>query len=86
MWLDGFRWEKAKARISEWRVREAVAALGKPNGDLPVESNGHVRILSVACPYEPSRFSDATKSVPGAEGIAVMEIAELLAEAIGVEG
>lgn len=85
MWLDGFRWDKAKARVSEWRVREAVTALGKStNGNL-VESNGSMRILSVACPYEPSRFADATKTVPGADGIAVKEIAELLAKAIGVE-
>lgn len=28
MWLDGFQWEKAHARLSEWRVREAVDASG----------------------------------------------------------
>jgi Fe-S oxidoreductase/predicted DNA-binding transcriptional regulator YafY len=28
MWLDGFRWEKAHVRMSEWRVREAVSASG----------------------------------------------------------
>lgn len=85
MWLDGFRWEKANARISEWRVREAVSALGDAVSNPADSRNGHMRILSVACPYEPSRFSDATKTVPGAEGIEVKEITELLAEAMGVE-
>jgi len=80
MWLDGFRWEKAEARISEWRVREAVNVLGaelSENGDKG-------RVLAVACPYEPSRFGDAAKTVPGAEGMEVKDIAELLAEAMGV--
>jgi hypothetical protein len=38
----------------------------------------------VACPYEPPRFEDAAKTVPGAEGLIVKDIAELLAEAMGV--
>jgi len=66
MWLDGFRWEKAKARISEWRVREAVSALGAPESG---ENGQKARILAVACPYEPPRFEDATKTVPGAESM-----------------
>lgn len=85
MWLDGFRWEKANARISEWRMREAVAALGTTGSNGHESGNGHKHILALACPYEPSRFGDATKTVPGAEGIEVKELAELLAEAIGVE-
>jgi Fe-S oxidoreductase len=80
MWLDGFRWEKAEARLSEWRVREAVTALGSE----PSENGDKGRILTVACPYEPSRFEDATKTVPGGEGLIVKDIAELLAEAMGV--
>lgn len=73
MWLDGFRWEKAEARLSEWRMREAVK----------VEAD----ILVVACSYEPPRFEDATKTVPGAENIIVKDLAELLYEAIdGKEG
>lgn len=68
MWLDGFQWEKAHARLSEWRVREAVSA--------------GVDILAVACPYEPPRFEDATKMVEGAEGLIVKDIVELLADAI----
>lgn len=77
MWLDGFRWEKAEARISEWRVREAVAALSR-------EDSERARILAVACPYEPSRFEDATKAVPGAAGLIVKDIAELLADSMGL--
>jgi Fe-S oxidoreductase len=26
MWLDGFQWEKAHTRTSEWRIREALSA------------------------------------------------------------
>ena len=69
MWLDGFQWEKAQARLSEWRVREAVAA--------------GAEILAVACPYEPPRFEDAAKMVQEAGQLAVKDIAELLADAMG---
>jgi Fe-S oxidoreductase len=69
MWLDGFQWEKAHTRLSEWRVREAIAA--------------QADILAVACPYEPPRFEDATKTIPAASQLKVREIAELLVEAMG---
>ena len=68
MWLDGFQWEKAHARLSEWRVREAAAA--------------GVDILAVACPYEPPRFEDATKTVAGASSLIVKDILELLADSL----
>jgi Fe-S oxidoreductase len=68
MWLDGFQWEKAHARLSEWRVREAVTA--------------EVDILAVACPYEPPRFEDATKMVDGASGLIIKDVVELLADAM----
>ncbi|KAF0107255.1 MAG: hypothetical protein FD146_1733 [Anaerolineaceae bacterium] len=68
MWLDGFQWEKAHTRLSEWRVREAVAA----NAD----------ILAVACPYEPPRFEDAIKTIQTASQLKVRELAEVLAEAM----
>jgi Fe-S oxidoreductase len=84
MWLDGFQWEKAEVRISEWRVREAISAVGRENGKDTDESRA--RILAVACPYEPPRFDDATKTVPGAEGLLVKDIAELLAESMGIKG
>ena len=69
MWLDGFSWEKAESRLSEWRIKEAVA----------VEAD----ILAVACPYEPPRFEDAAKAIPGAEKLIVKDIAELIIAAIG---
>jgi Fe-S oxidoreductase len=69
MWLDGFQWEKAHVRLSEWRVSEALAA--------------GAEILAVACPYESPRFEDAAKTVPGAVQLKVRDIAELLVEAMG---
>jgi Fe-S oxidoreductase len=71
MWLDGFQWEKAHVRLSEWRIQEAV----KVNAD----------VLAVACPYEPPRFEDAAKMVEGAGRLAVKDIAELLADSIEME-
>ncbi|MBC8335565.1 MAG: (Fe-S)-binding protein [Anaerolineales bacterium] len=64
MWLDGFQWEKGEVRLSDWRVKEAVTS--------------GAEILAVACPYEPPRFEDSTKTVPGAEKIIVNDILELL--------
>lgn len=68
MWLDGFQWEKAHVRLSEWRVREAMAV--------------GAEILAVACPYETPRFEDAAKTVEGAGHLIVKDIVELLAEAM----
>jgi Fe-S oxidoreductase len=68
MWLDGFQWEKAHVRLSEWRVAEALASKAD--------------ILAVACPYETPRFEDAAKTVQGAEQLKVRDIAELLVEAM----
>jgi Fe-S oxidoreductase len=70
MWMDGFHWEKAELRLSDLRVREAVDA--------------GADILAVACPYETPRFEDATKTVVGAERLRVRDLAELLAESMGV--
>src|SRR4030067_2041769 len=69
MWLDGFQWEKAHARLSEWRIQEAVAA--------------GANILAVACPYEPPRFEDAIKMTQQAGKLVVKDIVELLADALG---
>jgi Fe-S oxidoreductase len=69
MWLDGFQWDKAHVRLSEWRVKEAISA--------------GAEILAVACPYESPRFEDAAKTVEGAGELRVRDIAELLAEAMG---
>jgi len=68
MWLDGFQWELAHTRTSEWRVQEAVSA--------------GADVLAIACPYEPARFEDATKVVPGAASLAVKDIVEIVADAI----
>lgn len=70
MWLDGFQWEKAHIRLSEWRVREAMSV--------------GADILAIACPYETPRFEDAAKTVQGAGELKVRDMAELLAESIGV--
>jgi Fe-S oxidoreductase len=69
MWLDGFTWEKAHTRLSEWRVREAVAS--------------GAAVLAVACPYETPRFEDAVKTIKEAAQLKVKDIVELLAEAMG---
>lgn len=94
MWLDGFQWEKAHVRLSEWRVQEAIAALGEQDpseldqvvAESSESTGSRVHVLAVACPYEAPRFEDATKTIPGAEGLLVKDLAELLAEAIGIEG
>lgn len=70
MWLDGFQWEKAHVRLSEWRVREAMSV--------------GADTLAVACPYETPRFEDAAKTVPGAAQLKIKDIAELLAESMRV--
>ncbi len=69
IWLDGFQWEQARVRLSEWRVREAVAA--------------GADILAVACTYEIPRFEDAAKMVQKANRLVIKDISELLVQAIG---
>ncbi len=69
MWLEGFQWEQAHVRLSEWRVREAVAA--------------GADVLAVACSYEIPRFEDAAKMVQKASRLVVKDIAELLSDALG---
>ena len=68
MWLDGFQWEKAHVRLSDWRVGEALSTKAD--------------VLAVACPYEAPRFEDAAKTMKGADQLKVRDIAELLAEAM----
>jgi Fe-S oxidoreductase len=70
MWLDGFQWEKAHVRLSEWRVREAVTA--------------GANILAVACPYEPPRFEDAAKMVKEAGQLTINDIVELLVKSMDI--
>ena len=68
MWMDGFQWEKAHVRLSEWRVQEALLA--------------GADILAVACPYEAPRFEDAIKTVTQAEGLQVRDVIELLSDSM----
>ncbi|MHB1987776.1 MAG: (Fe-S)-binding protein [Acidimicrobiales bacterium] len=63
MWLDGLTANHTTERLSERRVREAA------------ETGADV--LAVCCPYEVSRFEDATKST-GNEQLRVMDIVELV--------
>jgi Fe-S oxidoreductase len=72
MWLDGFVAEHVSERLSERRVREAVATVG-------TDGTG---VLSVACPYEPSRFEDAVKSTGNDGRLVVRDIIELIDQAM----
>lgn len=99
MWLDGYTWEIAETRSSEWRIQEVVPAkpiediltvlsptrkVSKKNGNGKTANIPSRRILAVACPYEKPRFEDAKKVVPGAGNLEVMDIAELLADSMGL--
>jgi Fe-S oxidoreductase len=68
MWMDGFQWEKAHVRLSEWRVQEALLV--------------GAELLAVSCPYEAPRFEDATKTVKQAEGLLVRDVIELFSDAM----
>jgi len=75
MWLDGFVADHVSERLSERRVREAVATVGTDG------TNGS-GVLSVACPYEPSRFEDAVKSTGNDGKLVVRDIVELIDQAM----
>ena len=68
MWLDTYYKARGYERLSERRVREAMAT--------------EADVLAVSCPYEISRFEDALK-VLGCESMLVRDVTELLAEAMG---
>ncbi len=70
MWLDGLAAGQQSMRLSEKRVLEAV------------ETGADT--LCVVCPYEVSRFEDAVKSTNNDHALVVRDIAELLAEAMGL--
>jgi len=63
MWMDSFTAKHTTMRLSEKRAMEAA-------------STG-ASVLSVACPFEVSRFEDAVKST-GNEHVSVLDILELL--------
>jgi Fe-S oxidoreductase len=70
MWLDTYYKTKGSERLSERRVKEAVAT--------------GADVLAVACPYEISRFEDALKVLGYEKKMIVRDIVELLAEAMEV--
>jgi len=67
-WLDGFIWQRTQTRLSEWRIKEALAT--------------GAQVLAVACPYETPRFEDAVKGTGNEKKLVVKDIAELLADAM----
>ena len=67
---DGHAAENQTMRLSEKRVLEAV------------ETGADT--LCVVCPYEVSRFEDAVKSTNNDGALQVLDIAELLAQALGL--
>ena len=69
MWLDTFFKEKGMERLSERRVKEAIAT--------------GADVLAVSCPYEISRFEDALKVIPHDKPMIVRDVTELLAESLG---
>lgn len=70
MWLDTYYKAKGYERLSERRVKEAIAT--------------GADVLAVACPYEISRFEDAVKVLGYEKKMIVRDIVELLAEAMEV--
>lgn len=68
MWLDTYYKSKNMERLSERRVKEAVAS--------------GADVLAVACPYELSRFEDAVKTLGHDKQLVVRDVAELLAESL----
>ncbi|MCL5097595.1 MAG: (Fe-S)-binding protein [Candidatus Omnitrophica bacterium] len=71
MWLDTFFKEKGMERLSERRIKEAIAT--------------GADVLAVSCPYEISRFEDALKTVGHDKPMIVRDVVELLAESLGDE-
>jgi Fe-S oxidoreductase len=68
MWLDTYYKAKGMERLSERRVKEAVAA--------------GANVLAVACSYELSRFEDAVKTLGHDKQMVVRDVVELLAESM----
>lgn len=64
MWLDGFMADNINERLSENRVKEAIAV--------------GAEVLAVCCPYEVSRFEDAVKSTGNEGMLEVLDIIEII--------
>ena len=70
MWLDTYYKAKNYERLSERRVKEAIAT--------------GADVLAVSCPYEVSRFEDAVKVMGYDNRMMVRDVAELLAESMEI--
>jgi Fe-S oxidoreductase len=68
MWLDTFYKAKGLERLSERRVKEAIAT--------------GADVLAVSCDYEVSRFEDALKVLGYDKKMIVRDVTELLAESM----
>ena len=68
MWLDSYYKMKGLERLSDRRVKEAIA----------VEAD----VIAVSCPYETTRFEDSLK-VLGHDHIQVKDVIDLLFDAMG---
>ncbi|MEK6570372.1 MAG: (Fe-S)-binding protein, partial [Bacteroidota bacterium] len=69
MWLDTYYKSKGMERLSERRIKEAIAT--------------GADVLAVSCPYEISRFEDALKVAGSDNKMIVRDVVELLAESLG---
>ncbi len=72
IWNSGFTREHVDERLSEVRVREAVAA--------------GADVLAVCCPFEVSLFEDAVKSTGHQGQLEVRDIVELMGESLQAAG
>ena len=68
MWLDTFYKTKGLERLSERRIKEAIAT--------------GADVLAVSCDYEVSRFEDALKVFGYDKKMIVRDVTELLAESM----
>ena len=69
MWLDTYYKSKGMERLSDRRIKEAIAT--------------GADVLAVTCPYEVSRFEDALKTAGYDDKMIVRDVVELLAESLG---
>jgi len=69
MWLDTYYKSKGMERLSDRRIKEAIAT--------------GADVLAVSCPYEISRFEDALKVMGYEQKMQVKDVVELLAESLG---
>ncbi|MBI5646766.1 MAG: (Fe-S)-binding protein [Ignavibacteriae bacterium] len=69
MWLDTYYKARNMERLSDRRIREAIAT--------------GADVLAIACPYEVSRFEDAVKVAGMDQRMEVRDIMELLVESLG---